>query len=242
MIKNRSLLLSLSTSLILGVLFGHYLFGFYTGSFLTNLLTEPNASKAIDISLASFESDVQQANFHLPPVVATKRNIDKVLSSKQIRGRLETLTIEATDLKILENKVNHLSNLSRLSLIDCTTHHQPLSIYKLTTLTYLELGNCNLETINPEIVNLSNLTFLKLYKNNLSSIPSEISFLTKLEFLDLRDNNLSSIPPFLYQMNNLKKVFLEGNKINKTEIKLFQEFLTNKQVSTEKNFPTTSTE
>ncbi len=242
MIKNKFLLLSLFASLVLGVFFGRYLFSFYKGPFLTNHITEPNISKAIDISLNSFETNELQTDFHLPPVVASKNNIDKILSSKQIQNRLKTLTIEGTDLSVLEGKVDNLTNLSYLSLIDCASNHQPISVYKLSTLTYLEIGNCNLQSISPQVANLSSIVSLKLYRNNISELTNDLMSLTNLELLDLRDNDLTSIPPVLYQMPNLKEVYLEGNKINKSEIKLFQEYLTNRQVLVEDSPPSTITE
>ena len=86
-------------------------------------------------------------------------------------------------------------------------------IQHLINLSVLSLQYCQIQSLPLEIGQLSNLTSLDLRGNELTSLPTEIGQLSNLNTLYLQNNQLTSLPPEVRQLTNLVKLNLEGNEL-----------------------------
>lgn len=109
-------------------------------------------------------------------------------------GRIKSIIVNQSDVKVIPSKVFELKELKHLRLEKCINISQiPNSISKLKNLEHLDLYYCiGLKKIHSNIGNLIRLKSLSLYNcENIKSLPSSLNNLSNLEHINYERSGLT---------------------------------------------------
>ena len=128
---------------------------------------------------------------------------------------LEYLMLENSNIKKIENKIQHLYNLRQLQLRG-NSHLSsiPTGIYKLDSLWNLNLSNCNIKTVNIEIKTMKALKVIDLSFNKNFNTASLENLPDNIRSLDLSGCNLKTIPSSLKENFPNKLIIKQNPKIS----------------------------
>ncbi|XLT92282.1 hypothetical protein HN873_013957 [Arachis hypogaea] len=141
----------------------------------------------------------------------------KNTSNVTFPSQIQTLVLSSCNLVRFPNFIQHLQELTRLSISNNNIKTIPSWLWNKTTLESLEVSNNLLMgDISPSICNLQSLVELDLSSNNLvGMIPSCLgSFSQYLKLLDVSGNKLTGNIPQIYVKGNvLQLIDFSSNKL-----------------------------
>jgi hypothetical protein len=94
---------------------------------------------------------------------------------------LEILTLEANEIRVVDNEIANLQQLRELNLLANEISSLPENFGQLKNLTRLSVAMNQLSGLPTSFINLENLTFLELWMNKFDHLPEEIKKLPKLK-------------------------------------------------------------
>ncbi len=140
-------------------------------------------------------------------------NINSLPESIGRLKRLETLSIDRTEITSLPESFGDLTSLKELDLIFNQLTSLPESFGNLKSLVYLSFNGNSLYNLPESFGNLTSLEYLHLSSNKLTSLPDSFGNLSSLEYLKLSNNLLSSLPESFGDLKSLKELHIGFNEL-----------------------------
>lgn len=140
----------------------------------------------------------------------TYKKIDRdITKSKQ----KENFLLLGVSLSTLPPSVGLLTNLTKLSIVDCRFFILPKEIGNLQKLETLYISRCPIVTIPDQISELKKLQSLTVNWCRLKSLPSNLHFLGNLKSINVKYNMLEEFPNKILSLKLLTYLDIQGNDI-----------------------------
>jgi Leucine-rich repeat (LRR) protein len=136
-------------------------------------------------------------------------SLERITKEKSLKGRVELLFFNGTDLDTLPDFISEFKNLQQLDLSWTSVSTLPPSFNQLTHLVKLNLFGAQLSAIPERIGDLKKLKELSI-SGPIETIPESIFELKNLVKLNLWDAELNAIPERLGEFKKLKELSLSG--------------------------------
>ncbi|CAL7936057.1 unnamed protein product [Xylocopa violacea] len=155
----------------------------------------------------------------------THQNGLNTISTEEIDNQIEKITGKQIieKLNVLDNNLNHVSNISveylshlvDLNLYNCRLKYLPNSLNMLKALNCLNLDDNQFYVLPSVICELTNLKKLWACRNKIAKVPSNLGDLSNLEILFLSTNQLTDLPMSCANLNRLEVCCLCTNKFQR---------------------------
>jgi len=145
---------------------------------------------------------------------AHKNNIsgNDLPKNKRDLQLLTELNFWYSGISNLPSELFNLKNLTEFGVFrNLELKKIPKEIKKLSNLKKLSFMNCSLTTIPTEITYLNKVEHLKLESNKINKLPREIGQMLNLKILELRDNNLHELPKEILNLKKLEFLSIDTN-------------------------------